>query len=45
MGDLGDGGGSCTAEAPLAEVLPPSLCTIHAGKLQIPRETNAPASC
>ena len=41
----GDGGGSCSAAAPLAGALLPSLRTIHAGKLQIPRDTNAPAAC
>ncbi len=41
----GDGGGSCSAPAPLAEALLALPCTIHAGKLLIPRDTNAPAAC
>ncbi len=45
---MGDGGASCSEAAAARERPPPalvSLCTIHAGRLQIPRDTNAPAAC
>jgi len=45
---MGDGGACCSEAAAARERLPPALvshCTIHAGRLQIPRDTNAPAAC